>query len=369
MGILIVSWNTNDARAAIIGVQARVSSNVQELLGGEPGSASNDDALFDPFAPNFPLESLAGLGTTDVGGGTSALGRSASALIDPTASQTTNPAEFGLEVACFSNVDGIAYSVSATGDESRRLVFSSDSKIDPLPIEFNEDGTREIESQVFFSGAMLLWSLNEETLVEEMLGELYLGIRQEGEDGMLFETAVLLDSFDKTNPKPTIVGPLSFEVGGVSLLRSGADEATRKALDNLDKAGDVVVILIPFQQHTYRYTVRENEELTIAATFETLAQIRGSGVGAAVAWGREFTDLDQVIADAMDGVDGALVQKAINARIRVRDGEAPTNDEPNSGDRPAAMNLCGAMGVEPLFITSMLTLWALLPSGWSRRFV
>ena len=125
------------------------------------------------------------------------------------------------------------------------------------------------------------------------------------------------------------------------MLEPGASEEVLAALRALDDAGRLVVVLLSFQEHTYRYTVSDGQALDLTATFEAQAANAPSGTGVAVAWGRGFEDLAPLIEQAIPGVNGPLVQFAIN-RI------ASQSAEPTVLGHPArtiqSTGLCGAIG-------------------------
>jgi len=88
-----------------------------------------------------------------------ALGEAFGEFADPTRLDQPNPEEFALEVAGYSNVESVSYSVRSSAIESRTVVFTTEGNaLAPVEIDFDADGTREVESTVFMSGAIILWS-------------------------------------------------------------------------------------------------------------------------------------------------------------------------------------------------------------------
>ena len=341
---IISVWGVfiSPARGAIIGIEARISTSVQELIGGQAASISNDTDEFDSVALNFPLSAISGLISTDLGGSVDSMGRGTGELADPRIATQSNPEEFGLEVACFSNANDVAYLASGSGQESRTLVFSSSQQVDPLPIDFDANGARVIESEVFFSGAMLLWTTDPQVPLDDILGELHFAVTRNGEQTPLFEVALLLDGLSIDQPAPVAVGPIVFDVGGVELLTAGADADTVAALEELDQAAQVVVVLIPFQSHTYQYEAIENDQFVLTGEFDARVRNVPGGTGLAAAWGRRFESLDTLIEQALPQVSGSVIQASVNAKIQ----QADIGD--GAYETPRRSNLfCGALGMVP----------------------
>jgi len=330
------------ATGAIIGIEARISTSVQELIGGQAASISSDADEFDSVALNFPLSTVSGLISTDLGGSVDSVGRGAGELTDPRLATRSNPEEFGIEVACFSNADDIAYLASGNGRESRTLVFSSSGQIDPLPIDFDANGARVIESEVFFSGAMLLWTTDPQVPLDDIIGELHFSVTRNGEQTPLFEVALLLDGVSIDQPDPVAVGPVVFEAGGVELLAAGADTETVAALEELDLAAQVLVVLVPFQSHTYQYEAIEDDQFVLTAEFDARVRNVPGGTGLAAAWGRRFESLDTLIEQALPQVSGSAIQASVNAKLQQADIGGGADDTPRRSNL-----FCGALGIVP----------------------
>lgn len=322
------------ADAAILAIDATVATAAREMIDGGPGSFTEDGAVLGEDGAAFPLGAVSSLISSDVDGNVRSFGESIVELRDPALSTDENPAEFGLEVSAFSNSEAIAYAMEGAARQTRSVVFSSDASIDPNPIAFNADGTREIESRLFLQGAMIAWSLDESVSVDDLIGYLSVRVTRDDTEEVLFESEVELDADGFAAAMATVTGSVEVRVGGVELLAAGASDEVRDALRTLDAAGTVVVVLLPAQSQAYRYTVSDGESLELTATFESEAINVPGGSGVAVAWGRPFERLASLIDQALPGVEGRRIEAAINKAVAAPVGAASRGSLP----------LCGSVG-------------------------
>jgi hypothetical protein len=332
------------ASAAIVSTEAEVSTTVQELNNGEAASVSLDRGALEPERVGFPLQASSELVSTDLEGMVASFGSAAADLDDPARLDEANPAEFGLEVACFATAEPISYFVRATGIERRTVVFSASSNVDSFPIEFNDDGTRTIESEAFFGGAMIFWSVDRLASFANMKGELSVIVARDLQAQPLFEVGLVLDGDPFGGAAPTVTGSIAFEVGGIELLTPGVGPDTLVALERLDEVASVTVVLVPFQSHTYSYVVREDEEFVLSAGFETLVRNVPQETGAAAALGRDFASLGDLLEDALPEIDGAAVQASINAAMKRPPRDA--TQQSSGGATASPRTLCGTVGAE-----------------------
>jgi hypothetical protein len=366
LGLSLLLSLAGTTNAAILSTQAEVTTTVQELIGGEPASASLDEDRLEPDRIGFPLGASSELVSTDLEGRVASFGSAISDLLDPARLTEANPAEFGLEASCFSNLQTTAYIVRAVGIERRTLVFSSSSNVDPFPIQFNADGTRMIESEVFFGGAMIFWSTDPGLSFEGFSGALSVIVARNAEVDPLFVAEVALEGDPFAAPATTSAGPIIFDVGGIELLTDGIDQSAIDALEELDAAASVAVLLVPFQSHTYTYEVREAREFELAAGFETRVQNVPEGTGAAAAWGRDFTHLAELLEDALPEINGAAVQASINKAMN-RSPESLKDDAANAQNN-ARGTLCGVFGPAAIVLLSVLFLMKLRGTRRLRSF-
>ncbi|UCF33880.1 MAG: hypothetical protein JSV78_00955 [Phycisphaerales bacterium] len=355
LSLLLLLVDTVDA--AILTTEAEVTTTVQELIGGEPASASLDEEQLEPDRVGFPLGASSELVSTDLEGRVASFGSAISDLLDPARLAEANPAEFGLEVSCFSNLPSTAYIVRSVGVERRTLVFSSSSGVDSFPIQFNADGTRTIESEIFFGGAMIFWSTDPGPSFEGFRGELSVIVGRDAEVNPLFVAEMIVEGDPFAEPTPSSEGPIIFAIGGIELLTDGIDQSAIDALEELDAVASVAVVLVPFQSYTYTYTVREEQEFELTAGFEARVQNVPEGTGVAAAWGRDFAHLAGLLEDALPEINGAAVQASINKAMN-RPPESLQNDAA-SAQSNARGTLCGIFGPAALVLLSVLFLMKL----------
>ena len=353
------------ASAAIVSTEAEVATTVQELNNGEAASVSLDRKTLEPGRVGFPLEASSELVSTDLEEVVSSFGSAVADLDDPARLNDANPAEFGLEVACFSTAEPISYFVRATGIERRTVVFSASSDVDSFPMEFNDDRTRAIESEAFFGGAMIFWSADRQASFDDLKGELSVVVARDLQAQPLFEVGLVLDGDPFDGAAPTVTGPIIFQIGGIELLTQGVSPDTLAALERLDEVASVAVVLVPFQSHTYSYVAREDEEFILSAGFEALVRNVPQGTGAAAAWGRDFASLGDLLEDALPEIDGAAVQASINAAMK---------RQPVAADRPATgsdggpvRRLCGTVGPEAFGLLAIMLGMRFCAAGVGRR--
>ena len=343
----IAAGTATTAEAAIIGVEARVESSVQALIDGTPGSISSDSVEFGAESPELPIVSSAILISEDLGGELLARGESVSAFNDPTRLDRPNPAELGLELACFSNTPSLSYSVAGSTVESRRILFSSFGGEVPVEIAFSFDNTRLIESTVFFSGAIVLWATDAATELDAMSAEIRVTVTASGNPDPLFATSITIDGAPFDRSPPTTTGPIIVEEVSVEdLAAEGIDATAVAAIEQLAQSALVRVILVPFQEHTYSYMVTADRELTVTATMEASVRNAAGGSGAAVVLGRSFDMLSVLIEEAIPGIDGESLQASVNAANARRAIGAVATAAQTSG--PQSSGVCGMFGAEAI---------------------
>ena len=225
---LLVAAAPGPAFGEVVSTQARVETTVQELIDGTPASVNADDSEFAGSGAELPISASATLTSTDLDGTLVSQGQGFSEFSDPARLDQPNPEEFALEVACYSNADRISYSVSSIASEARGVLFTRRGDPGAPPkINFGLGSTREIESRVFLSGAVVLWSTNAEANLDELRTELAVTITRD--DGTpLFETTL---TFDGTDNSPSATGPIRFDLVDLSELTSlGLARASRRLI-------------------------------------------------------------------------------------------------------------------------------------------
>ena len=332
------------AQGAIIDIDAAVSTTVQELIDGAPGSVTSDAEQLDGGFSDLPLLASGDLVSTDLEGVLVSMGQAFSGLEDPTRLKQPNPEEFGVEVECYSNADSVSYSVISSASESRTVVFTTaGSSLAPPEIDFGLGSRRTVESRVFLSGAIIFWSTDAELSLDDMLGELTVTVTRDDTGAVLFETALTVAGDGVENVEPVSSGPIRFDILEVEdLTQEGLDQETVAALEELAGTGTLVIIAIPQQEHAYTYTVTADQPLVITATMSTRARNIPGGTGVAATFGRPFENLADFIEQGLDGIDGAGIERSINAKSARSIGLVESQDPSTS--RP--QRLCGMLGLE-----------------------
>ncbi|MGD2110105.1 MAG: hypothetical protein PVI86_12035 [Phycisphaerae bacterium] len=348
----------SSGRAAIIDIDAEVSTTVQELIDGAPASVSSDENQLPDEPENLTIRASSDLTSTDLSGALVSMGQSISDFFDPIRLDQPNPEEFALEVAAYSNSDSIAYSATSSAGESRTILFTTEGNPDiPPEIDFGPTNTETIESTFFLSGAVLIWSTDADAGFDETLAQLDVVVSRDGTAGALFETAVSITG--DADGGTTVVTDRPIRVERITLddlAAEGVDQDSLTVLEGIESVGTLVILAIPPQEHVYEYTVTADESLVLTARLDARIRSGPGGTGVAAAFGAPFANLATFIEEGLPGVSGQAVQRSINdataARAigRVADG---------SGDQTSAARLCGVLGVEWVAMSFVgLTLFA-----------
>ncbi len=337
---------TVPALAAIVDNDATVSTRVQELIDGEPGSINSHSETLDRLSPNVPVVATAHLTSTDLEGKLVSLGQGFSQFTDPTRRDRPNPEEFALEVACYSKSESVSYLVTSSALESRTIVFTRRGNAAASPeINFGLSSTREVESRVFLSGAVLIWSTEPDINLDGLLTELRVTVTRDGRRTPLFETTLAVAGHGVGQVESTATGPIHFEVIELDeLLDAGIDQQSAAVLQAVADEGTIAILVIPSQEHAYTYTVTASEELVLTANLETRIRNIPGGSGVAATLGRPFEELAGFIEQAIPGVDGAAFQRSLHRAIARRDLGLVSQ---NGTRQPrTAKGMCGAFGLE-----------------------
>lgn len=356
--------------AEVLDVRGRVSTTVQEILSGAPGSVTSDESEVGVDATALPISAGAALETKDFDDRVIALGQGLCELQSPDLEAADGPRELGLEVAGYSDGESVSYVVTGSAMEERRLRFAGPGNPEADPeFVFNADGTREVESRISLSGAIVVWSLDGSADLQDVQGELTVDVRRNEETEPLFQASVSLSapSSNTTSRQPALdtAGPIRTQQLSVDeLVALGLDDASAEILRSVAEAGTLTVFVIPQQVHAYRYTVRRNEESNLAAEWKALVGTVPGSSGVAATFGRPFHELADFIGRSIPGVDGAAMEKAINTAIARDEGGQPTQQETIT--RPSR-SVCGVFGGE-LFMAPLVLLFstALRPRRFGR---
>ncbi len=336
LALFIVLWTSNRLSGEITRFEARVETRVQELIFGAPASVNSDGMELPGDVDEFPIAASAFLATTELGGERTAVGQGFGAVADPTRLNDPNPQEFALETACFSNAADVSYIIESSAIESRIVVFDRND-LDTS----SANAQRTVRSRVFLSGAVILWSTGAEAALDELTAEISIAVTRDEDANPLFDTSLTVNGSDRA---PSAAGAIRFEAVNLDELASlGLDEATLAVLERVEEEGSLLVIVIPSQEHAYRYAASPDAELTLRASMEIRLRNAPAGTGVAAVLGRPFEELAQFIEEALPGVNGRTIEGAINKASARRSGDlAPPSDTPVI---PSLPRLCGPGGV------------------------
>jgi len=357
--LVIFVCPTLAARAAILQTDAHLAASVQEFINGQPGSSSSDTAVHDPTNETLPILASANVVSTDLGGAVQALGQSFSAFADPTRLDQPDPEELALEAACYSNSTDFAYTVAASAEETRTIVFASPgSTVAPSEIQFQSDGTRLIQSTLFLNGAVLLWSNESAADLSALTANLVISIWREDFTSPLFGSSTL--------PAPIFSGSLNVDGSGSTssvvakvlvtqeatvddLAALGVSDAAIEKLRTLAETGTLRIIILPPQQHTYNYRVTADEQFHLVALLDLRLHAIPGGTGVTATFGRPFQELADFIDQAIPGVNGKSLQSSLNKLVDARDviQVPPPNSQTPFG------SMCGALGMESFLLAGL----------------
>ncbi len=347
---------TARALGAVVAVDASVVTAVQELIDGQPASVNADDDSRNADGSNLPLLAAADVVSTDLEGSLVAQGRGFATFADPTRLDQPNPEELALETACFSNAESVSYLVTASAVETRTLRFARSE------VTFASDGTRDVESVVFVSGAIVFWSAEPGADLGGMSSEISFVVSRGGVEAPLFQTSLVVQGArDQGGSGPGQGGVASeadglirFETIGLNELADrGVDEATIGILQQVADQGVFIVLAIPLQEHTYRYIARANEPFELSAKLEARIRNAPNGTGVAVAMGRSFSELANFIERGLPGVKGESLQRAVNDSVAARAGAGSMVPSDGTARDVPRWTPCGALGGEALLVLLM----------------
>jgi len=360
----VMGFSVLPASAAIIDIDATVSTTVQELINGVPGSVTSDEDGLNADSSNLPLTASGDLMSTDLQGVLVSMGQAFSAFSDPTRLDQPNPEEFALEVGCYSNADSVAYLVTSTATEWRTVVFTTEgSSLAPPEIDFGLTRTRTVESRIFLSGAVIFWSTEPERNFDDMTSDFSVTVVRDDTNATLFDTTLRISGEGTDQPGVTTTGPIRSEIVELDdLLPEGVDADTIAILEGVEREGTLLVVVIPPQEHPYAYTVRANDPLMLRAEMNIRVRNAPGGSGVAATLGSPFENLADFIEPGLPGVNGKALESSLNAvtASRAIGFVASTG----SSAHRSGPGLCGVFGVESAVAVVLCLLMMLGRSRW-----
>ena len=328
------------ALGAILQVDATVTAQVQQFIGGQEGSLDSAFEEFNATTATLPIEVAAELRPPEGAASNGFVAAAFADFRDPTLSTSRNPQEFGLETGAYTPEPDISFSSQAVATETRRVAFSSTD----LNLGLGET-QRQVFSSVFVSGAAIVWSPAPARDLTGLSVRLHVTVeRLEAENEPVVVFDGLLTAAGGPDGTLTVDSPdgIQFELGGPELL-SAADGSTAETLQQeLAALGDVQVLLVPDQELSYSYAAQPDVEFQLRATLESEVVSLPGGTGLDAVFGRTFETLAGLIADSTASfAKGEATQAALNAAILA----GRTRVEPDEATLATPRGpLCGALG-------------------------
>lgn len=344
-GIAFALCTSGSIQAAVVNTTGSVETVIQELVDGFPASTTTAEDELNPDQTNFPLIASGQLSSTDLDGQILSLGQGLSEFNDPSRLNQPNPETIALEVACYSNSSDVSYIVTGNSRETRTVLFAGPGNTNlQQEIQFRDDMTREIESQFFLNGAVMLWSTDDDDDLQGLLADLVVTITNENTNTVLFETTLTVDLNNDGELRTFTTGPIQLSAVDINnFLANSVDPQSAGILQGVAQTGTLIILIIPQQSHTYSYTVTADQSLALTVNLDVIVRNVPGGTGIAATFGRPFSNLASFIQDGLPGVIGDEVQKSINDAIL--QSEAGLGDKPENQTLPA-MPLCGVLGME-----------------------
>ena len=231
-------------------------------------------------------------------------------------------------------------------------------------IQFRDDLTREIQSRIYLSGAVVLWSTDDNIDLDGLLADINITITNNATNEVLFETTLAVDVVVGGAVETNTTGDIRVQQVNInSFINSELDAETGAILQQVEENGTLIILTIPEQFHNYTYTVTADVPFVLAAIIEMTVRNVPGGTGIAATLGRPFENLAEFIEEGLPGVDGSVIEKTINGEIT--QSVAGLDDKPEGQTLPG-VSLCGAFGIE-LMIFGLFFLPLRLMPGFRRQ--
>lgn len=351
------------ARGVVTNLSADLRSQVLLLVGGSV--ESSDEALesFGDTGLTLPISTRAILDFVEADGTLVGRGVAVADFADPTQlTLTRNPEEFGLEADCFSG--GVSTcELDSSAVERRKVMFTAAELGNPI------GGTQTVRSAFFPSGAIFLWSLDDERDLTGLSAEFTFNVRQiipaqvEGEENV--EVVLLNEEVTlRGGPDGTVVGtsPASLVVlfGGIDVLPgiSSLVPADAGALAVAQVA--IIPDLLGSQQIAYEYEVTVGVEYEIVATVSIHVDTLPHGTGVSAVFGRPFDEAVDIISLGIPENGAKVIQDGLNLAMKQYPSNYLRLVSPSMG-------MCGVVGFEMVPLAALTMTFLLVPVVRFRR--
>jgi len=339
----------------VLDITAAITSEARELTGGEQTGMDTSIEQFPETSPVLPMHVFAALGDLVEGPPSEHGARGLADFDEPMLEAGVNPAELGLEAACFSLDVSVDHEVESRAEESRQIVLES-ADLRPVGV-----GARNAQSTLYISGAVLMWADDTLEDLSELASTLSVHVfqtRADSTEETLLEINMALRGTPDGSVHLTDNELLETMLGDAELITSLLGDEFADAVEALESLGRVHVLLIPEQTVEYRYAVEAGEPF--ALRLETAVRVAETpgGSGVAAVFGRPFQAIPDALPPRLSPRTTGRIQNALNEAARVRSAVGGQMPDPSAP-------LCGAMGVEMILLS--LTAFPLVAAPWRRR--
>jgi hypothetical protein len=346
----LIMLSVADVDAEVTEIRSQIVSTSTEFVDGQAGSTDTSVEDFPNTSSQLPIESLSGLGNFDGSAESESGARGIATFRDPSLSIVANPGEWGVEADCFSLDPSISYEVMSEITEQRDVVFT---KVDlagnpnrsaggdaPNPSE-QSSGDATVLGNVFVNGGILVWTDDPEGDLSGLNVEMVVTVSQIGGSSEtageeLFRGSVNVNGAANGEISVSTEGGLFTISDGPGLLLASNIGGIDGAVNQLEAAGNVRLVILPGQAIPYTYAARPDDPFTLEAKVSCKVNNQPGGTGVAGVFGRPFRALSSVIAPKISAESASVTQSAMNRTIT-------QSTVPGMPDAPTARG-CGAIG-------------------------
>lgn len=324
--------------AEVISITADLRSFVQSSINGVEDSFDEAIEIFDENGPTLPISTRANLDSRTEDDTVQSEALAISDFDDPTGSATRNPQEIGAEANCFS-LDTTSYTLETTVVERRTIEFSE------AELNFPPDGMDMVQSAIFPSGVIGIWSLDERSDLTDLSGELIFTVNRIDLDGDGNDTGSTQLVAQRVILQGNGANVTLEQTEGITVIAGGLDILPTDDTGGLDVDLEAIataqVAVIPAQQINYEYEAVAGERFILEAVVTINASNIAGGTGVTAVVGRPFDNAAEIIDIGIPSATARRLQSRMNLALSefALDQEPPTTVETPFG-------FCGATGME-----------------------
>ncbi len=347
--VLLTIIAASPSSAEVISITANLRSLVQSSIDGTEDSFDESLEILDENGSTLPITTRANL---ESGSGIDDIQSEALAIAefnDPGNSPVRNPQEFGAEANCFS-LDNTSYTLETTITE-RRVIELTDAELN-----FPSGGVETVQSAIFPSGVISLWSLNERIDLTNLTGQLTFVVNR----------IELDDSGNETTTTQLVAQRVSLRGAGfdvtleqtedITVIAGGLDILPNDEIGDLDIDLDALatarVAIIPAQQIDYEYVATAGERFILEAIITINASNIAGGTGVTTVVGRPFDNAANIIDLGIPSPTARRLQFRMNRALSEFKPDSPPQSALES-----PVDLCGSMGIETAGMFAIVGGW------------